>query len=126
MVTRSGFTTVLALAAAALLVACGSSDSSDSASTATTPSDKVRIGMEGPLSGDQKVTGVGMLNGAQLAADKLNAKGGLLGKQIEIVSIDDAADPTTGVTAANAAVKTGLDGVVGPYNSGAGIKTLPL
>ena len=126
MLTKSGLTAVLALAASALLAACGSSDSSDSASTATKPSDKVRIGMEGPLSGDQKVTGVGMLNGAQLAADKLNAKGGLLGKQIEIVSIDDAADPTTGVTAANAAIKTGLDGVVGPYNSGVGIKTLPL
>ena len=126
MLTKPASATVLALAASALLIACGSSSSSDSTSTATTPSNKVRIGMEGPLSGDQKVTGVGMLNGAQLAADKLNAKGGLLGKQIEIVSIDDAADPATGVTAANAAIKTGLDGVVGPYNSGAGIKTLPL
>jgi len=126
MLSKAVPSTVLALAASALLIACGSSSSSDSTSTATTPSNKVRIGMEGPLSGDQKVTGVGMLNGAQLAADKLNAKGGLLGKQIEIVSIDDAADPTTGVTAANAAIKTGLDGVVGPYNSGTGIKTLPL
>jgi len=115
----------LSIAASALLVACGGSSSSDTAST-TTASNTIRIGMEGPLSGDQKVTGVGMLNGAKLAADKLNAKGGLLGKQVEIVSIDDAADPTTGVTAANAAIKTGLDGVVGPYNSGAGIKTLPL
>lgn len=116
----------LALAASALLVACGSSSSSDSTSTATTASSTVRIGMEGPLSGDQKVTGTGMLNGAKLAADKLNAKGGLLGKQIQIIPIDDAADPTTGVTAANAAIKDGLDGVVGPYNSGVGIKTLPL
>jgi len=30
------------------------------------------------------------------------------------------------VTAANAAIKAGLDGVVGPYNSGVGIETLPL
>jgi len=115
-----------AIAASALLAGCGSSSSSDTASTTTTASKNVRIGMEGPLSGSQKVTGEGMLNGAKLAADRLNTKGGLLGKQIEIVPIDDAADPTTGVTAANAAIKTGLDGVVGPYNSGAGIKTLPL
>jgi branched-chain amino acid transport system substrate-binding protein len=109
---------------------CGSSgDSTSSTSASTTTSAKsasVRIGMEGPLSGDQKVTGVGMLRGAQLAAEELNAKGGIAGKSVEIVPIDDAADAPTGVTAANAAIKAGLDGVVGPYNSGVGIKTLPL
>ena len=67
-----------------------------------------------------------MLNGAKLAADDLNAKGGIGGKQVEIVPIDDAADADTGVSAANAAVKDGLDGVIGPYNSGVGIKTLPI
>ena len=108
-------------AAAAGLSACGSSGSSTS-----TSSDKVRIGLEGPLSGDQKVTGEGMLNGAKLAAEDLNAKGGIDGKQVEIVPIDDAADPDTGVTAANAAVKSGLQGVIGPYNSGVGVKTLPI
>ena len=112
---------LLALGACALTVAaCGSSGGSD------TTSDTVRIGLEGPLSGDQKVTGVGMLNGAKLAADDLNAKGGIGGKQVEIVPIDDAADADTGVSAANAAVKDGLDGVIGPYNSGVGIKTLPI
>ncbi len=112
---------LLVLGACALTVAaCGSSGGSD------TTSDTVRIGLEGPLSGDQKVTGVGMLNGAKLAADDLNAKGGIGGKQVEIVPIDDAADADTGVSAANAAVKNGLDGVIGPYNSGVGIKTLPI
>ncbi len=116
-----------AVLSSALLAACGSSSSSDTSSTTTAASSNtVRIGMEGPLSGSQKVTGTGMLNGAKLAASTLNDKGGLLGKQIEIVPIDDAADPATGVTAANAAIKNGLDGVVGPYNSGTGIKTLPL
>jgi len=112
---------LLAICASALTVAaCGSSGGS------TTSSDTVRIGLEGPLSGDQKVTGVGMLNGAKLAASDLNAKGGIDGKQVEIVAIDDAADADTGVTAANAAVKDGLDGVIGPYNSAVGIKTLPI
>jgi branched-chain amino acid transport system substrate-binding protein len=85
-----------------------------------------KIGLEAPLSGDQKNLGVGMLQGAKLAAAQLNARGGLLGKQVVIVPIDDAADPATGVTAAKAAIATGLDGVVGPYNSGVGAQTLPL
>jgi len=89
-------------------------------------SDPVRIGLEGPLTGDQKSIGIGMLDGAKLAASEMNARGGLLGRKVEIVPIDDAADPATGETAANAAIAEGLDGVVGPYNSGVGAKTLPL
>jgi len=88
--------------------------------------DTVRIGLEAPLSGDQATIGKGMLNGARLAAKQLNARQGIGGKQVEIVAIDDAADPATGVDAAKAAIAKGLAGVVGPYNSGVGAETLPL
>ncbi len=110
---------VLTLGAAATpaAVAADSSDSSDST---------VRIGLEAPLTGDQKSIGIGMLDGAKLAASEMNARGGLLGRKVEIVPIDDAADPATGKQAATAAIAEGLDGVVGPYNSGVGAETLPL
>jgi len=114
--TRVVASTVLVGLSALALVGCASGGSSD----------PLRIGVEAPLSGDQSVTGVGMLNGAQIAADELNAAGGVNGRTITIVPIDDAADPDTGVAAATAAIADGLDGVVGPYNSGVGIKTLPL
>ena len=111
----------LALAGLALLaVGCGGSSSGDSGS------DTFRVGLEAPLSGEQSVLGKGMLMGAELAATKLNAADGILGKQVEIVPIDDAADPATGVKAAKAAISAGLDGIVGPYNSGVGVETLPL
>lgn len=100
--------------------------SSDSKSSDAKSSDSFKIGLEAPLSGSQAQLGTGMLQGAQLAAEELNAKGGILGKQVEIVPIDDQADPTAGVTAATAAVKKGLNAVVGPYNSGVGSKTLPI
>jgi ABC-type branched-subunit amino acid transport system substrate-binding protein len=112
------------LAAAALLVAgCGGSDSDTGG---TEGSSSFRLGLEAPLSGEQSVLGTGMLKGAELAADRLNQKGGIEGKEVEIVPIDDAADPETGVEAAEEAIDEGLDGVVGPYNSGVGIETLPL
>ncbi|MFM9150542.1 MAG: branched-chain amino acid ABC transporter substrate-binding protein [Solirubrobacterales bacterium] len=85
-----------------------------------------RIGLEAPLSGDLEVLGSGMLKGAQMAANEINESGGLRGREVTIVPIDDAGDPATGVKAANEAIKKGLDGVVGPYNSGVGIETLPL
>ena len=119
-------------AAAALLVlgpmtigACSSSSKPESTTTSTNAATPIRIGLEGPLTGSQKATGIGMLDGARMAAARLNAKGGILGKQVEIVPIDDQGDPAVGDAAAKAAIASGLDGVVGPYNSGAGLKTLP-
>jgi branched-chain amino acid transport system substrate-binding protein len=111
---------LLAIALAGL--GCGSSDSSSN----TSSSNDFRVGLEAPLSGEQSNLGEGMLKGAQLAAAELNTSGGILGKQVEVVPIDDAADPETGVEAAESAIEEGLDGVVGPYNSGVGIETLPL
>jgi branched-chain amino acid transport system substrate-binding protein len=101
--------------------ACGGSDDSSE-----TDSDSWRIGLEAPLSGDLQTLGEGMLNGAELAADQINADGGLKGKDIQIVPIDDGGDPSIGVPAAEKAIDGGLDGVVGPYNSSAGIETLPI
>jgi branched-chain amino acid transport system substrate-binding protein len=103
------------------LVAAGCGGSSSGSGTG-----RFRVGLEAPLSGEQSVLGEGMLRGAELAASQLNANNGILGKQVEIVPIDDAADPATGVKAAKAAIADGLDGIVGPYNSGVGIETLPL
>jgi ABC-type branched-subunit amino acid transport system substrate-binding protein len=89
-------------------------------------SQEFRLGLEAPLSGEQAVLGRGMLKGAQLAAAQLNEGGGIMGRQVRVVPIDDAADPETGVRAARKAISAGLDGVVGPYNSGVGVETLPL
>ncbi len=120
---KARLATAISLLALALFAAsCGSSSSDDSAS-----SSQFRVGLEAPLSGEQATIGQGMLKGAQLAAEQLNAaQGGILGRSVEIVPIDDAADPATGVKAAKSAIADGLDGIVGPYNSGVGIETLPL
>jgi branched-chain amino acid transport system substrate-binding protein len=121
-----------ALAAAALtfgIAACGDDSDDETATTGATGeagADTLRIGLEAPLSGDLEILGKGMLNGAELAADELNADGGVLGKDVEIVPIDDVGDPKKGVPAAEDAIEEGLDGVVGPYNSGVGVETLPL
>jgi ABC-type branched-subunit amino acid transport system substrate-binding protein len=110
------------LAAAALtlgIAACGDSDDDDSSGD---DAGKLRIGLEAPLSGDLQTLGEGMLNGAELAADQLNADGGLLGKDIEIVPIDDGGDAEIGVPAVQDAIEEGLDGVIGPTTPASGSK----
>lgn len=108
----------LVLVLAVLVAGCGDSDDSKSGSW--------KIGLQAPITGDLAQLGEGMLEGAQLAAAEINEDGGLLGKDIEIVAIDDEGDPDAGTAAAKAAIDEGLDGVVGPYNSGVGLKTLPM
>lgn len=114
-----GVTVMSALVLCApLLVGCSSTGDS---TEGTTTSNTIRIGLEAPLTGSQRELGVGMLRGASMAAVEINAAGGTLGKKIVIVPIDDQADPEIGAAAAAKAITSGLDGIVGPYNSSVGI-----
>jgi branched-chain amino acid transport system substrate-binding protein len=79
--------------------------------------DKIKIGVSGPMTGDQAKLGNDLVNGATLAVDEWNAKGGVLGKQIEIVPSDDRADPKEAVSVANKLVNEGVAGVIGHFNS---------
>jgi len=109
---------MLAVVALLLVGAVGCSSSKDSST--------IRIGLEAPITGSLSELGQGMVNGAKQAATQINDNGGINGKKVEIIAIDDKGDPDAGVAAANSAVKSGLDAVVGPYNSGVGLKTLPI
>ncbi|MCF7926701.1 MAG: ABC transporter substrate-binding protein [Candidatus Izimaplasma sp.] len=64
-------------------------------------SNTVKFGVIGPLTGDYSVYGVAVENGAKLAAEELNAAGGVLDKDLEIIAYDSKGDPTEGVNAYN-------------------------
>lgn len=87
---------------------------------------EIVIALEAPLTGDQSNNGKDQLRGAQLAAAQINASGGVLGKMIKIVGIDDQANPDKAKAAVTAAKKAGAHVVVGPYNSGVGVVNLPI
>jgi branched-chain amino acid transport system substrate-binding protein len=93
---------------------------------AQTRETSIAIGLEGPITGEQSSNGVDMFRAAQLAVDEANADGGVLGKHIELIKIDDKADPAVGAKAAGDAIARGIFAVVGPYNSAVGVANLPL
>ena len=64
---------------------------------AATPGRPIRIGCISALTGAQEVRGRPILDGARIAADQINAKGGLLGRPIEIIPADAHADPGAAV-----------------------------
>jgi len=65
----------------------------------------IKVGVIAPMTGDVKTFGESTKNGVQMAVDEWNAKGGIMGKQIEIVAGDDKNDPTEATTAATKLIK---------------------
>ena len=86
----------------------------------------ILLGMDIPLSGSSAEIGPYMKNGGQLAIDEINAKGGVLGRKLQLRAEDDACDPKTAVAAANKLVAAGITASVGGYCSGATLPTLPV
>ncbi|ESZ27188.1 MULTISPECIES: ABC transporter substrate-binding protein [unclassified Mesorhizobium] len=81
-----------------------------SASTALA-ADTIKIGYPANLTGIQASLDGPMLNGAKLAASEINAAGGVLGQQIELVIYDSKSDSTTISTVASQLIDS--DKVVG-------------
>ena len=61
----------------------------------------IKIGGLAPLTGDIAVYGIAASNGAKLAIDEINKAGGLLGKQIDFVVLDEKGDVNEAVNAYN-------------------------
>jgi len=83
--------------------------------------DVIRIGIAGPMTGDQAKLGMDLKNGASLAVEEWNSKGGLLGMKIEMIVSDDQHDPKQAVSLANKMVNDGVVGVIGHFNSSCSI-----
>ncbi len=83
-------------------------------------SDKVKtikIASVAPMTGESAKMGEDISRAVQLAIEEWNAKGGVLGRKIELLIEDDRADPKDAVSAASKVVAQGVIGVVGHYNS---------
>ena len=79
--------------------------------------DTIKIGLMGPMTGSWASEGQEMKQVVDLLADEINKSGGLLGKQIKIISEDDGGDPRTAALAAQKLSSQGVIAVVGTYGS---------
>ena len=109
---------VLIVAVVVITVACGRGNGADG---------PIRIAVTAPLTGTLAVYGESIRNGAQMAADRANAEGGIDGRMIEIVARDDRADPNEAVSIANAIVAdSDILAVVGNFNSSLTLASSPI
>ncbi|HKR64990.1 MAG TPA: ABC transporter substrate-binding protein [Thermoanaerobaculia bacterium] len=115
------------LVAAFLLAACRpASETQTPAQTADATSD-IPVGVYGALTGDQAAFGNATVNGVRLAADEINASGGVLGRKIRLVVEDDqgraeeAASVVTKLITGN-----GVTGLIGENSSNQSLAAAPI
>jgi branched-chain amino acid transport system substrate-binding protein len=87
----------------------------------------VKIGWLSSLTGPLSSAAIAENQGVQLAVEEINAAGGILGRQIELLTRDTAGDPTKAVNfAQQLAFSDKVQFVIGPVNSGEGLATTPI
>ena len=93
------------------------------------PSSKFCLGVAVCLSGACAEWGTSALRGVQLAAEEINAAGGILGKQVEIIAedTDEAISGTAAVRAFQSLLaRRDIQYIVGPSWSPAGLALIPI
>ena len=81
--------------------------------------DTIKIGVAGPHSGDLASYGIPTIKAAELVVKDINAKGGVLGKKVELIVEDDVCKPEVATNTATKLVGAGVNVVLGHICSGA-------
>lgn len=98
---------------AGVLAGCGSDNESKSKD-----SDTIKIGANLELSGNVSVYGSSIGDGAQFAVDEINAAGGIDGKKIELIKMDNKSENAEAVSVANKLASEGVVAMLSPATSG--------
>jgi len=86
----------------------------------------IKIGVNEPLTGAFAASGTYVVNGAKIAADEINAKGGVLGKKIELVIEDNKSNPTEAAAVAEKLINSDKTPVMmGAWGSSLTLAVMP-
>jgi branched-chain amino acid transport system substrate-binding protein len=77
----------------------------------------IKIGLQGPMTGDYAYEGLGFEKAVKLLVESTNAKGGILGRPVELFVEDDKGDPKESALVADRLKSKGVVAVIGAYNS---------
>jgi len=111
LMTKHSTCVALLLAVTFLAAACGQ--------------EPVRIGFSGQLVGEYADLGVAGRNGAMLAVEDLNSRGGIAGRPVELLVRDDGNLPETALQGDLELLQAGVAGIVGHMTSSQTMAVLP-
>src|ERR1700720_679028 len=87
------------------LLAVGAASLSFAVALPAKAEDTLKLGLVAAMSGQSAKSGEAIVRGLSLAIDEINAKGGVLGKKVELLVRDDESNPAKGVIAARELVQ---------------------
>ncbi|NLK75758.1 MAG: ABC transporter substrate-binding protein [Clostridiales bacterium] len=106
---------VVVLLTLSLVVGCTSSNDPTSAGD----SDTIKVGLNYELSGNVATYGQGLTEGIELAMEEINANGGVLGKQIEPIKVDNKSETDEAANVSTRlATRDKVVAILGPATSG--------
>jgi branched-chain amino acid transport system substrate-binding protein len=108
-----------------IIAACGS-DGDDESAGGDAGGEPIKIGVLTSLTGPFTSWGLHVEAGMQMAADDINADGGMDGRMIELVIADDQSDPEEAAIQFDRLAEEGVVAIAGTISSGVGGATTPL
>ena len=123
---------VFALVAVVAAACGGGDDDGEAADTTTTgaeaPSGEgdgvFKIGYVLPETGALSFLGPPMIEAVKMAVDEINAAGGVLGQDVELVASDSGTDPDVANASVDTLLAEGVDYIVGPASSGIALSVI--
>ncbi len=86
-----------------------------------------KLGFIASMTGPQSQSGFNGIAGLNLAVKEINARGGIMGRQVQVITADDQSDPTAAVNEMRRLVqREKVDAVAGPMSSQLVLATLPI
>ncbi len=79
--------------------------------------DTLKVGVQAPITGSYANEGQGIEDSVRLLAAQINAKGGVMGKKIEVIPCDDQGTAMAAAICAKDLVNKGVSMVIGSYTS---------
>lgn len=111
---KTAFMVLSLILSLSLFVGCTSNQSSSKGD-----SDTIRVGLNYELSGQVATYGQGLTEGIEMAFEEINENGGILGKQVEIVKIDNKSEDTEAANVSTRlATRENVVVLLGPATSG--------
>src|SRR5690606_17557735 len=77
----------------------------------------IRIGLQGPITGPWALEGEMAVNSVRIVVDQINARGGILGRPVELVIGDDQGEVRQSALTAQRMVAEGVVAVISSYGS---------
>jgi branched-chain amino acid transport system substrate-binding protein len=89
--------------------------------------DTIKVGEFASLTGNEATFGVSSHEGTQLAIDEINAAGGVLGKQLELITEDNRSTPGESANAVNKLIsRDGVVAILGEVASSRSLEAAPI